>query len=253
MLSPKIYRVGFYTVGAIVIAALLTVVAARSGQRWARMVVDKATGGKGSPNMPIGVGGGAMSIHGAGPAGVTTLQSGGSGPCLVLVPIWFNPGLTEIELDGVTTTPIPTPNAPGTTTSMLVTRPWKMDMYARSRNGAPSATQGLHVESTDACIQNNNGIAHHGIAVVPFGNMSSVYPYGDLTSVLLDEDGLIRRRYEIDDSRHENIPLKCTDKPDATGDEDVCEHMSTITIQEGTKQPKRYNCTSGECSIGIEE
>ena len=252
-MSHRFYKISAYTAGAIVLASLLTIAAARSGVRWARKFLDTMSGARGTPNMPIGVGGGAMTIHGVGPAGVTTLQSGGSGPCLVLVPIWFNPGLTEIELDGVTTTPIPTPNAPGTTTSMLVTRPWRMDMYARSRNGAPSATQGLHVESTDACIQNNNGIAHHGIAVVPFGNMSRVYPYGDLTSIILDEDGLIRKRYEQDDSRQENIHFKCTDKPDGTGDEDVCEHMSTITITQGNNTPQHYNCTSGECMIGIEE
>jgi hypothetical protein len=224
-------------------------------------MIDAATGGRGSPNMPIGVGGGAMSIHGAGPVGVVHFPSGSVAPCLVLEPglIYGLTGKTEIELDGVTTSPIPLPKAPGTVVSAYVKHHWTMDLYARLRDGSPSTTDGLHIESTHDCKLQSGG-PKHGVIVTAFGSMSKVYPYGDLTSVILDEDGLIRRRYERIDSRYENLDLKpanigsaCTSTPDGTGDEDVCEHMSTITITEGTKPPKSYNCTSGECTIGIEE
>ena len=152
MLSPRVYRVGFYTAAAVVVMALAITFAARAGYRLARMMMDAATGARGSSNMPVGVGGGAMSIHGDGPVGVVHLPSGGVIPCLVLEPGLINIfGKTEIELDGVTKLPIPMPKAPGTVVSRYVKHPWKMDMYARSRNGTPSTTDGLHIESTHAC------------------------------------------------------------------------------------------------------
>jgi len=245
MLSPRVYRVGFYTAGTTVLAALAIIFAARAGLRLARVMIDAASSGRGSSNMPIGVGGGAMSIHGANPAGVVHL-SGGDVPCLVLKPGLINIfGKTEIELDGVTTIPIPMPKAPGAILTKYLKHHWTMDLYARLRDGSPSTTDGLHVESTHDCMLPSGG-PKHGVIVTAFGSMSKVYPYGDLTAIVLDEDGLIRRRYET-------IDPKCTSAPDGTGDEDVCEHMSTITITEGTKPPKSYNCTNGECTIGIEE
>src|ERR1700761_1660428 len=260
MLSPRVYRFGFYAAAAVVVAALGITFAARAGYRLARMMMDAATGARGSSNMPVGVGGGAMSIHGASPVGVVHLP-GGDVPCLILEPglIYGITRKTEIELDGVTASPIPSPKAPGTVVSTYVKPPWKMDLYARLRDGSPSTTDGLHVESTHDCMLQSGG-AKHGVVVTAFGSMSKVYPYGDFTTVMLDEDALIRRRYEHIDPRYENPDLRptnigpaCTSTPDATGDEDVCEHMSTITIKEGTNAPKSYNCTSGECTIGIEE
>jgi hypothetical protein len=242
MLSHRFYKVGFYTSVTILSAVALAAIAAIVVPGIVAYILNIS--GKGSPNMPVGVGGGAMTIRGDGSDGTGKDSSDGT-PCFILKRgLLHTFGRTEIEMDGVTkgqTVPL---NTKGTTVRRLLNSSWTMDMFNRSRGGSgAAATAWIELDPTQKCVQNDK--LNDGVTVKVLGQKSGAYNYGYLTLTPLDEDGSVRMRYKSNDDN-------CTKTPDPTGDEDMCEHMSKITITTGG-QTSPYNCTSGECSIGIEE
>ncbi len=246
---PRLYKVGLFTTSAIIIVGILTVVFARTGYRLARFVVDGVAGARGSTNMPVGVGGGAMTVRSD--DGVGSVPNTNTN-CLILKS--YTPGLSsdsEIELDGVTQGQgVPSTPQKGISERILAATPWTMDMYTRKRNGSllDSPTEGLHFQWIPVCTQGSTN--YHGIVVtvdtVGSTSYSTVYDYGNLAKTDLDEDGSKRLRYK-------SKKPDCTKTPDGTGDEDMCEHMSTIVIKDNNGSNPKYNCTSGECQLGITE
>jgi hypothetical protein len=210
-------------------------------------------GPKGSSNMPVGVNGGAMTIRALGSYGSEYENDDDHKyPCVVLEPGPSSAvNKTSIELDDVTDgAGVPNPKTRGTTLSQAPYRdavtPWTMRLVTRGRDGS-AGDEGMMLTWTSNCIQ--QGQRQNGITITIFGNNSEFYPY-DLRDVNnpINEDGSVRLRYKSKVSTE----TRCRDLPDGTGDEDMCERLSIITITQrgGTHS---YRCTSGECSIGFQE
>jgi len=249
MPSPRFYKVGFYISLATLTAALLAALASSALNGLLGIMMDGAA--RGGTNMPVGVGGGAMSIRSD--KGYGTDPKNGGLPCAVLERGLLHLfGVTEIELDGVTKGPRST-GKKGDSVRTFLRSGWTMEMYTRRRDGSTpdQPAEGMRFRATTTCMQGN--MMKDGITISPLVPTSTFYPFGDLDpNNKLNEDGSVRRRYmryDINDGKNTH----CMSMPDGNGDEDMCEHMSMITIEANGKDAQTYNCTSGECILGIQE
>jgi hypothetical protein len=220
-------------------------------------------GGKGGSNMPVGVNGGAMTVHGQDwKSNDIEVDDGEGNPCIVLKPGIFEFfGLTIVEFEGVTDgEKVPKEKTDSMTTYRFLRSPWTIDLYVRNRDGrgpfdgGPDVPDGMQLSSTHKC-RRQDGSTSDGVTVkINKGSSGTFYPFGDVSTqdkyqvVGLNEDGLTgRRRYMT------NNP-DCKTEPSSNGDRDICERLSSIFINE-IKHPYThgYHCTDGECRIGVEK
>jgi hypothetical protein len=118
----------------------------------------------------------------------------------------------------------------------------QIDFFGHEENGGANSNDGVRVLITSTC----NG-SSLGATIVPEPlSHSSFYPFQDQAK---DEDKTTYRKRFLDSA--------CIGTPSPSGDEDTCEHLSTVyvnssaTITPKSNPAQEWLCTDGECDVKI--
>jgi hypothetical protein len=234
-------------IGGALLAAIL--IAIPAGIVWRQFNLDASgpnSWGKGGPqpNTPIVVQGGSMTFRSRDKARqwkpVTVGKA--NGYCV------DGADVSELELDGVELTSGGTPTNP--TGWIGLTAPWTLSLYGRMPSSSPGVNVSQNGVTLSAQSKSCAGTSGTSVLLLPIGQ-AGFYPPSDE----LDDDDTASSAKPALSVRYRDMSSTSSycigpNGSAATGDEDVCERMSTIqaTINSTTYT---YNCRNGECTIGI--
>jgi len=237
-------------IGGALLAAIL--IAIPLGNVWRQFTLigegPNSSGGKGGPqpNTPIVVQGGSMTFRiTKKPAQWTSVTVGTTNGYCADVSV---NDVSELELDGVELTNGGTATNP--TGWIGLTAPWTLNLYGR----VPSSAAGVNPSQSGIALSAQPksclGTSGTSILLLPIGQ-AGFY----LSSNELDDDDPASSKKPAVSVRYRDLSSSSSNcigpnGPGATGDEDICERISTIqaTINSTTYT---YNCRNGECTIGI--
>jgi hypothetical protein len=220
-----------------------------------RMDIDdlrkKILGSGSGTNTPLKVRGGAMTFRSGGKFGSDSAYP--NGYCVKLNFSYFELGDVDDVLRSKHVPAVSYPNAAYPTVSTS----WQIDLYDRDPTGTSETPRdsGIRIIATSNCVIGPAGTPPvAGVTITPESEYSKFYDNNSDKNLPDDDKTTYKKRF---------LDMYCQadhTMPSANGDEDSCEHISSIYINNSPKNKKAdvqanpigsYVCTNGECVIGV--